>query len=122
MTTLSSPPGRGTDRVAGQPIRDDSPSRQGPAPGLTPPNRPPQAAPRAGSRPGGLAVEPERATNWDRFLRAGIGRLSGGISPVGLLQVYLDWLLHLGFSPGKQLELSRKSLRKALKFNLYATR
>jgi polyhydroxyalkanoate synthase len=48
--------------------------------------------------------------------------LSGGLSPAGLWLVYLDWMLHLGFSPGKQIELVRKSLRKALRFSLYATR
>jgi polyhydroxyalkanoate synthase len=31
-------------------------------------------------------------------------------------------MLHLGFSPGKQIELARKSLRKALRFSLYTTR
>jgi polyhydroxyalkanoate synthase len=72
-------------------------------------------------RPGRHAPEPEHATNWDRLLRAGVGHLNGGISPVGLLLVYLDWLLHLGFSPGKQLDLARKLTRKALRFSLYAT-
>jgi polyhydroxyalkanoate synthase len=56
------------------------------------------------------------------LLRAWVGRLSGGLSPAGLCLVSLDWLLHLGFSPGKQLDLARKSLRKAVRFNLYATR
>jgi polyhydroxyalkanoate synthase len=34
----------------------------------------------------------------------------------------LDWLVHLGFSPGKQLDLVRKMLRKARRFGLYAAR
>ena len=51
-----------------------------------------------------------------------MGRLSFGLSPPGLLLVYLDWLVHLGFSPGKQLDLARKLLRKALRFGLYAAR
>jgi polyhydroxyalkanoate synthase len=38
------------------------------------------------------------------------------------LLVYLDWLVHLAFSPGKQLDLARKLLRKALRFGLYAGR
>jgi polyhydroxyalkanoate synthase len=51
-----------------------------------------------------------------------VGRLSFGLSPPGLLLVYLDWLAHLAFSPGKQQELARKLLRKALRFALYAAR
>jgi polyhydroxyalkanoate synthase len=59
---------------------------------------------------------------WDRLLRARIGRLSLGLSPVGLSLTYLDWLLHLASSPGKQLDLIRKWWRKALRLNLYAAR
>lgn len=66
--------------------------------------------------------ESDDATNWDRLLRAQVGRLTLGLSPPGLLLVYLDWLVHLGFSPGKQMELLRKMLRKAVRFGLYTTR
>lgn len=66
--------------------------------------------------------EPVAATHWDRLLRAQVGRFSFGLSPPGLLLVYLDWLVHLGFSPGKQLDLLRKMLRKALRFGLYTAR
>jgi polyhydroxyalkanoate synthase len=66
--------------------------------------------------------EPDSATTWDRLLRARIGRLSFGLSPPGLLLVYLDWLVHLAFSPGKQQDLARKLLRKALRLSFYATR
>ena len=48
--------------------------------------------------------------------------MSFGLSPVGLTLVYLDWLLHLGVSPGKQIDLVRKSLRKGLRFATYAAR
>jgi hypothetical protein len=34
--------------------------------------------------------EPDSATNFDRLLRARVGRLSLGLSPPGLLLVYLD--------------------------------
>jgi polyhydroxyalkanoate synthase len=51
-----------------------------------------------------------------------VGRLSFGLSPPGLLLVYLDWLTHLAFSPGKQAHLARKLVRKAIKFTAYATR
>jgi polyhydroxyalkanoate synthase len=68
------------------------------------------------------APEPDSATTWDRLLRARIGRLSFGLSPPGLLLVYLDWLVHLAFAPGKQLDLARKMFRKALRFAFYAAR
>lgn len=101
--------------VAGNRSRLKPPS--GPAPGGVP--RPPAAA-----RPGWeqAAPEPDSASTWDRLLRAQVGRLSLGLSPPGLLLVYLDWLAHLAFSPGKQQDLVRKMSRKALKFCLYATR
>jgi polyhydroxyalkanoate synthase len=44
------------------------------------------------------------------------------VSPPGILLTHLDWLLHLGFSPGKQWDLVRKALRKGLRFALYAAR
>jgi polyhydroxyalkanoate synthase len=49
-----------------------------------------------------------------------VGRFTGGLSPVGLQLVSRDWLLHLAASPGKQVDLVRKFLRKALRFGLYA--
>jgi polyhydroxyalkanoate synthase len=72
--------------------------------------------------PESSAPEPDSAATWDRLLRARVGRLSFGLSPPGLLLVYLDWLVHLAFSPGKQLDLARKFLRKALRFGFYAGR
>jgi polyhydroxyalkanoate synthase len=39
-----------------------------------------------------------------------------------LLLVYLDWLAHLAFSPGKQQDLVRKWFRKALRLGLYTAR
>jgi polyhydroxyalkanoate synthase len=66
--------------------------------------------------------DPDSATNWDRLLRAWVGRLSFGLSPPGLLLDYTDWLAHLAFSPGKRGDLVRKVWRKALRFLLYATR
>jgi polyhydroxyalkanoate synthase len=51
-----------------------------------------------------------------------VGRFSLGISPPGLLLVYLDWLVHLAFSPGKHQNLARKVLRKALRFGFYTAR
>jgi polyhydroxyalkanoate synthase len=72
--------------------------------------------------PAPSAPDPDGATTWDRLLRARVGRLSCGLSPPGLLLVYLDWLVHMAFAPGKQLDLARKMLRKALRFGFYASR
>ena len=69
-----------------------------------------------------MSAESDLAINLDRMLRAQVGRLSCGLSPAGLLLVYLDWLTHAAFSPGKQFELARKMSRKAMKFGLYAGR
>jgi len=64
----------------------------------------------------------ENVTNFDRLIRARIGKQSLGLSPPGLMLVYLDWLVHLEFSPGKRLELLGSGLRNALRLALYAAR
>ena len=111
----------------------------GPAPALPPPIAPADGSfqeipkvdsvPRHGSPPTGasdgqiggqLAAKPESAVNWDRLFRALVGRLNGSLSPPGLLLAYLDWLLHLGFSPGKQWDLAAKALCEGVQFGLYA--
>ena len=58
-------------------------------------------------------------SNLDRVVNAGLGRLTHGLSPASLLIAYLDWLMHLAFSPGKQLQLGEKAVRKALRLSLY---
>jgi len=57
--------------------------------------------------------------NLDRMVHAWLGRFTGGISPASLLFAYLDWLVHLAFSPAKQAELGEKAIRKALRLSLY---
>jgi len=51
----------------------------------------------------------------DRSLHYLLSRVTFGLSPMALAQVYLDWLLHLSSSPGKQLQLWHKGLRKNLR-------
>jgi polyhydroxyalkanoate synthase len=58
----------------------------------------------------------------DRALHAAVGRLSHGVSPIVLARAYVDWLVHLGLSPGKQAQLVDKAARKALRFAIYAAR
>ncbi len=65
------------------------------------------------------------ATNFamlDRLIRARIGRQSLGLSPPGLMLVYLDWMVHLWFSPGKRLGLLEECVRDWLRLLIYAVR
>jgi polyhydroxyalkanoate synthase len=69
-----------------------------------------------------LDADTDGITNLDRLIRARIGKQSLGLSPPGLMLVYLDWLLHMGFSPGKQVELLGLGLHGVLRLALYAAR
>lgn len=55
----------------------------------------------------------------DRVFRSRIGRLTAGISPVGLSEAYFDWFGHLWMSPGKQAQLVEKAWRKAGRIGMY---
>ena len=58
--------------------------------------------------------------NIDRLMHVWMSRLTLGISPASIMLAYFDWLVHLGNSPGKQLELLEKIRRKTQRFILYA--
>jgi polyhydroxyalkanoate synthase len=58
----------------------------------------------------------------DRSLHAAIARFTNGLSPAALAHAYLDWATHLAYSPGKQLQLVDKAIRKAVRFVNYACR
>ncbi len=72
---------------------------------------------RAGDR---MLLESEVAENLDRAFNAGLAQLTLGISPASLTMSYLDWLVHLATSPGKQLQLAQKAQRKTTRFWEYA--
>jgi len=55
----------------------------------------------------------------DRSARAAIGRTTFGISPAGLAAVWADWGLHLLGSPGKQLRLGEKAVRKSVRLGQF---
>lgn len=54
--------------------------------------------------------------NIDRMVNAAVGRFTFGLSPVTMGMAYYDWLLHLAGSPGKQLQLVEKAMRKYHRF------
>ncbi|MCB1967353.1 MAG: poly-beta-hydroxybutyrate polymerase N-terminal domain-containing protein, partial [Candidatus Accumulibacter sp.] len=41
----------------------------------------------------------------DRMTNIALGQFTGGVSPASLAMAYLDWMVHLGSSPGKQFQL-----------------
>ncbi|MGN6527594.1 MAG: PHA/PHB synthase family protein [Burkholderiaceae bacterium] len=61
---------------------------------------PVRAAPRA-------APDPTAAwRDLDRLREAGIGRITGGLSPEALALAWFDWGMHLAVAPGKRLQLA----------------
>lgn len=62
----------------------------------------------------------QAAEAFDRAFHAGLARLTLGISPAALAMAYFDWLIHLSTSPGKQVVLLDKALRKTARFGVYA--
>ncbi len=65
---------------------------------------------------------PNALSGVDKMVHSLISRFTLGISPAALMLAYLDWLVHFGISPAKQLELVQKALRKAVRFYVYAFR
>ena len=55
----------------------------------------------------------------DRAFKANLARITSGISPAGMVALYVDWLAHLALSPGKQLQLAEKAARKSARLALY---
>ncbi|HKJ95104.1 MAG TPA: alpha/beta fold hydrolase [Gammaproteobacteria bacterium] len=58
---------------------------------------------------GGESVDRDDVfTFTNREAHASIGRLTGGVSPIALLEAFSDWAWHLGISPGKQAWLAAR--------------
>jgi polyhydroxyalkanoate synthase len=53
----------------------------------------------------------------DRSLHYSMSRLTLGLSPMALAETYFDWLVHLSLSPGKQLQLWHKGVRKSARLS-----
>ena len=58
----------------------------------------------------------------DRSLHAAMARLTAGISPAALAGAWLDWMAHLAFAPGKQMQLVDKTIRKTTRLANYLGR
>ena len=52
----------------------------------------------------------------DRTVDAALARFTGGISVSAVAEAYMDWILHLGLSSGKRMQLVGKAMRKSLLF------
>ena len=58
----------------------------------------------------------------DRAVHAATARFTAGLSPIAVGGAFLDWGAHLAFSPGKQVQLVQKGVRKAVRLANYAAR
>ncbi|MDQ8700186.1 alpha/beta fold hydrolase [Hyphomicrobium sp. LHD-15] len=56
---------------------------------------------------------PQCGRSLDRSLNFLVSRLTFGLAPSALAEVYFDWLIHLAASPGKQAELAQEALLKS---------
>ncbi len=56
-------------------------------------------------------------TALDNVFKANMAKITGGISPAGLLSLYFTWASHLALSPGKQANLTEKMCRKAFRLS-----
>jgi len=78
---------------------------------------PPAAAPCAPTDSPDVSDPLDRALNFAR------SRLTLGLSPASIAQAYIDWATHLAASPGKQLFIAEKAMRKWVRLAHYvATR
>ena len=56
----------------------------------------------------------------DRATRAALARATAGVSPHSIMATWMDWAMHLGRSPGRQLELTERAARDTAKLWVYA--
>jgi len=55
--------------------------------------------------------------DFDRAVHASVARLTHGLSPLVLASASADWLMHLGFSPGKQMDLALLAMRQGMRLS-----
>ena len=59
------------------------------------------------------------SANLDRMIKAAIGKLTANISPMSIWMAYVDWMVHVQYSPSKQQELLTEAVRKIWRWNEY---
>ncbi|TCS34718.1 polyhydroxyalkanoate synthase [Paucimonas lemoignei] len=59
------------------------------------------------------------SANLDRILKSWIGKLTANVSPMSIWMAYVDWLLHVQYSPSKQQELLTDAVRKIMRLSEY---
>lgn len=62
------------------------------------------------------------AETLDRAATAMIAQMTSGLSPATIGLAFADWAMHLAASPGKQLQLAGKAVRKSMRIADYAVR
>ncbi len=88
------------------------------------PNLPASPAP-ATHAPAGLDDQSgflRLAEGLDEIVHTSVARMTGGLSPMGLLGAYSDWASHLAFSPGRQMLLAEQAARDLAALSAYAWR
>ena len=58
----------------------------------------------------------------DRAFKAHLARFTLGVSPFGMASTFFTWWAHLTGSPGKQVQLAEKAVRKWARYVIYAAR
>ncbi|WP_113912419.1 PHA/PHB synthase family protein [Roseovarius dicentrarchi] len=93
--------------------------------GVLPPKAPPAPpAPEIAQQPApvppelGLRCQPadpasRRTELLDHAIKAQMAQMTSGVSPFGVASSVFNWWMHLASSPGKQIELMEKAMRKA---------
>jgi len=66
--------------------------------------------------------EIDQPTPADRMVHALMGRFTGFMSPGSMVLAWMDWLVHLSASPGKQQLLAEKAVRKSIRLMMYFSR
>ncbi|WP_420717545.1 PHA/PHB synthase family protein [Emcibacter sp.] len=76
------------------------------------------------TRPAARESAPEHplADAFDRTIHAMVARSTAGLSPMALTNAWMDWMVHLAFSPGKQAELVNKAARKSARLATFTAK
>src|SRR5690554_3668754 len=66
-------------------------------------------------------IDDDSGQTLDHEVRALLGRLTAGLSPVQLVSAYFDWLSHLAISPGRREKLRKSLQHKLMELGTLAT-